>query len=112
MNKALLGDTNFESCLLTADFTSISRKGKVRVLADELAVAAKNKGKNLPIPSFAKITVLMHGNLSCRLYNREFNGPPASRGGRSMRTIMFGRMAPGAPSSRNKLKRKTKTTEL
>lgn len=55
----LRGDTNFESCLLTPDFTSISLKGEVRVLADELAVAAKNKGKNLPIPSFPEITVFM-----------------------------------------------------
>lgn len=60
----LRGDTNFERCLLTSDFTSISRKGRVRVLADELAVAAKNKRENLPIPSFAKITVFMHGNVA------------------------------------------------
>lgn len=75
MNKALRGDTNFESCLLTADFTSISREGQVRVLACELAAAAKNKGKNLPIPSFAKITVLMHGNIAVAYTTVNSTGP-------------------------------------
>lgn len=75
----LRGDTNFESCLLTPDFTSISRKGEVRVLADELAVAAKNKAKNLPIPSFAKITVLMHGNVAVAYATVNLTWPDARR---------------------------------
>lgn len=71
----LHGDTNFERCLLATDFTSISRKGQVRVLADELAVAAENKGKNLPIPSFAKTTVLIHGNVAVAYATVNSTGP-------------------------------------
>lgn len=71
----LRGGTNFERCLLTSDFTSISRQGRVRVLADELAVAAENKGKNLPIPSFAKVTVVMHGNVAVAYATVNSNGP-------------------------------------
>jgi hypothetical protein len=60
----LRGDTDFERCLLTPDFTEIVRSGEVKVLADELALAAKNRGKNLPILDFPKPTVLLHGNVA------------------------------------------------
>jgi hypothetical protein len=60
----LRGDTDFEQCLLTPDYTEIARSGEVKVLADELALAAKNKGKNLPIPDLPKSTVLLHGNVA------------------------------------------------
>lgn len=68
-------DNPASRCLLTSDFTSISREGRVRVLADELAVAAENKGTNLPIPSFAKITVFMHGNVAVAYATVNSNGP-------------------------------------
>jgi hypothetical protein len=57
----LQGDTELERCLLTPDFTEILRDGSVQVLADELGFAAKNRGKNLPIPDLPKGAVLIHG---------------------------------------------------
>jgi hypothetical protein len=60
----LQGDTNFERCLLTPDFTEILRSGEVKALSDELALAEKNKGKNLPIPDLPKVTVFIHGNVA------------------------------------------------
>ncbi len=60
----LHGDTDLERCLLTPDFTEIMRNGEVKVLADELGFAEKNKGKDLPIPAMPKIAVLMHGNVA------------------------------------------------
>jgi len=58
------GDTGFEICLLTPDFTEIGRDGSVSVLADELRVAAQNRGKGLPIPAMPKITVMLHGGVA------------------------------------------------
>jgi hypothetical protein len=60
----LRGDTDFERCLLASDFTEIMRTGEVKGLTDELAFAAKNKGKNLAFPELPKSTVLMHGNVA------------------------------------------------
>jgi hypothetical protein len=60
----LRGDTEFERCLLTPDFTEIVRSGEIKVLADELAFAAKNQGKNLAIPDQPKGAVLIHGNVA------------------------------------------------
>ncbi len=60
----LRGDTDLERCLLTPDFTEILRTGEVKVLADELQFAVKNKGKNLAIPELPKSTVLMHGKVA------------------------------------------------
>jgi hypothetical protein len=60
----LRGDTDFELCLLTPDFTEIMRTGEIKVLKDELALAAVNKGKNLKIPGQAKGDVLLHGNVA------------------------------------------------
>ncbi len=57
----LRGDTELERCLLSPDFTEILRTGEVKLLADELEFAVKNKGKNLAIPELPKSTVLMHG---------------------------------------------------
>jgi hypothetical protein len=45
----LRGDTDFEECLLTPDFTEIMRNGDIKDLAAELALAAKNKTNPLPL---------------------------------------------------------------
>lgn len=58
----LKGDTEFERCLLTPDFTEIMGSGEVAALKDELGFAEANQGKNLPIPDFPKSTILIHGN--------------------------------------------------
>jgi hypothetical protein len=60
----LRGDTGLERCLLAPDFTEILRGGEVKGLQDELDLAAKNQGKNLPIPDLPKTTVLLHGNVA------------------------------------------------
>lgn len=60
----LQGDTDFERCLLTADFTEIARDGSVKVLADELGVAEHNRGKNLPPPPPLRIPVMIHGDVA------------------------------------------------
>jgi len=60
----LQGDMELERCLLTPDFTEILRNGDVIVLADELQLAANNKGKNLLIADLPKSTVLIHGNVA------------------------------------------------
>lgn len=60
----LRGDVDFERCLLTPDFTEITRDGAVKVLADELALAAENRGKHLPIPAQPATTVFIHGEVA------------------------------------------------
>ncbi len=60
----LKGDTDFERCLLTPDFTEITRQGAVKRLADELALAAQNRGKNLPPPPPLHIPVMIHGDVA------------------------------------------------
>jgi hypothetical protein len=60
----LQGDTDFERCLLTPDFTEITRGGAVKALADELALAAQNRGKNLPPPPPLQIPVMIHGDVA------------------------------------------------
>lgn len=60
----LKGDTAFERCLLTPDFTEITRDGVVKVLADELALAAGNRGKGLPPPAPLEIPVMIHGDVA------------------------------------------------
>jgi hypothetical protein len=60
----LRGNTGLERCLLAPDFTEILRTGEVKILADELELAAKNRGKNLTIPSLPKPNVLLHGNVA------------------------------------------------
>ena len=61
----LTGDTEFERCLLTPDFTEIMSSGSINHLGEELALARKNNGKTLagaaPMPS---ITVHMHGGVA------------------------------------------------
>jgi hypothetical protein len=71
----LHGDTNFERCLLAPDFTEITRSGQVKVLADELAGAAKNTGKNLPIPVLPTSTILIHGNVAVAYAAVRATGP-------------------------------------
>lgn len=60
----LRGDTGFEECLLTPDFTEIMRNGEVKHLPDELALAAKNAANPLPMGETPKGTVLLHGNVA------------------------------------------------
>lgn len=60
----LRGDTGFEACLLTADFTEIMRSGEVKHLSDELALAARNTAHPFPIGEMPKDTVLLHGNVA------------------------------------------------
>ena len=60
----LRGDTHFEACLLTADFSEIMRNGEVKHLSDELALAAKNTANPLPMGEIPKGTVLLHGNVA------------------------------------------------
>jgi hypothetical protein len=68
----LRGDTAFEACLLTADFTEIMRNGEVKHLADELALAARNTAKPLPMREIPKGIVLLHGNVAVA-YGRSQN---------------------------------------
>jgi len=60
----LTGDTNFEACLLSPDFTEIRSDGSLNRLSDELALAAKHKGKPLPNINFPPGTVHMHGDVA------------------------------------------------
>lgn len=60
----LQGDTDFERCLLTPDFTEITRQGAVKQLADELDLAAQNKDKHLPPPPPLRIPVMIHGDVA------------------------------------------------
>jgi hypothetical protein len=60
----LRGDTEFESCLLTPDFTEIMSNGSINHLTDELALAEKNKGKAVTAPNAPTITVHIHGDVA------------------------------------------------
>ena len=60
----LKGDSEFERCLLTPDFTEITRDGAVKTLADELALAAQNQGRHLPPPTPLQIPVMIHGDVA------------------------------------------------
>jgi hypothetical protein len=61
----LKGDTDFEKCLLLPSYSEVSRSGKWRVLSEELASTAKNRGRNLSIPGdMPKVDVLMHGDVA------------------------------------------------
>jgi hypothetical protein len=71
----LKADTNFERCLLSADFTEIVRSGEVKFLPDELALAKKNEGKNLPIPDLPEPTVLLHGDVAVAYGSSQFTSP-------------------------------------
>lgn len=60
----LRGDTDFEACLLTPDFTEIMRNGDIKDLSAELALAAKNSAKPLPLGDLPSGQVLLHGNVA------------------------------------------------
>ena len=60
----LRGDTGFMSCLLAPDFTEIMRSGELKTLSDELAMAEKNRGKDLKMPELPKVQVLLHENVA------------------------------------------------
>jgi hypothetical protein len=72
----LRGDTEFEECLLTPDFREIIRGGDIKHLSDELALAAKNKAKPLPLKELPNGTVLLHGTVAVA-YGRSQNGAGA-----------------------------------
>jgi len=60
----LRADLDFERCLLAPDFTEILRNGDIKFLDGELALAEKNRGKNLPIPDLPVPTVVLHGDMA------------------------------------------------
>jgi len=60
----LTGDTDFEACLLSPDFTEIRSDGKLNHLADEMALAAKHKGKPQPNMDIPPGTVHLHGDVA------------------------------------------------
>jgi hypothetical protein len=60
----LTGDTEFEACLLTPDFTEIMSNGTINHLTEELALAEKNKGKTVTTPDMPPITLNVHGNVA------------------------------------------------
>jgi hypothetical protein len=69
-------------CLLLPEFTEIMRSGELKSLSDELAMAAKNCGKNLPVPELPKITVLIHNNVAVAYgesISKGADGKPRSR---------------------------------
>ena len=76
----LRGDTGFEECLLTADFTEITRNGDIKDLTAELALAAKNKATPLPLGDLPSGQVLLHGNVAVA-YGRS----QSATGARAMR---------------------------
>src|SRR3954464_6522902 len=60
----LTGDTEFEACLLAAAFTEIMRDGSISHLSDELAKAAKNKGKTMPNIALPAINIHLHDDVA------------------------------------------------
>jgi hypothetical protein len=80
----LRGDTEFEECLLTADFTEIMRSGAVKHLSDELALAAKNTANPLPMGEIPRGTVLLHGNVAVA-----YGSSPSVGGAHAMRYADF-----------------------
>jgi len=58
------GDTEFESCLLTPDFTEIMSNGNINHLSEELDLAERNKGKAVTAPDMPPITVHIHGDVA------------------------------------------------
>jgi hypothetical protein len=60
----LRGDTEFEACLLTEDFTEIMSNGSINHLSEELGLAEKNKGKAVTVPNMPPITIHIHGDVA------------------------------------------------
>ncbi len=60
----MTGDTEFEACLLTPDFTEIRSDGKINVLSDEMALAEKHKGQKADTSILTTPTVHIHGNVA------------------------------------------------
>jgi hypothetical protein len=78
----LRGDTAFMSCLLAADYTEIMRSGELQTLSDELAMAEKNRGKDLKLSEQPTIRVLLHDNVAVAYGNtvvKSANGKSESR---------------------------------
>jgi hypothetical protein len=60
----LTGDTEFEACLLTADYMEIRSNGQIHHLDEELAMAGKNKGKAAPTIDLPPSEVHIHGDVA------------------------------------------------
>jgi hypothetical protein len=60
----LSGDTQFEACLLTPDFTEIMSSGTINRLGDELALAERNQGKPVTNPNIPPPTIHIHGDVA------------------------------------------------
>ncbi len=60
----LTGDTDFEACLLSPDFTEIRSDGRLNRLPDELALAAKHKAEPQPNMDIPPGTVHLHGDVA------------------------------------------------
>ncbi len=71
----LQGDTQLESCLLSPDYMEIRRNGELGHLREELAMAAKNRGKNLKMPQIPEVTVMIHENVAVAYALSSFAGP-------------------------------------
>jgi len=59
----LSGGAEFETCLLTPDFTEIMSNGSINHLSLELELAKKNKGKAVTAPNMPPITIHIHGDV-------------------------------------------------
>jgi len=71
----LRGDPDFERCLLTSDFMEIMASGEIKSLADELEMAARNRGKNLAISPLPTPKVLLHGTVAVAYGTSRSTGP-------------------------------------
>ena len=71
----LRGDTELESCLLSPDYREIRRSGEMGFLRDELAMAAKNRGKNLKIAQLPEVTVMIHDDVAVAYALSSSTGP-------------------------------------
>jgi hypothetical protein len=68
----LRGDSTFISCLLGPDFTEIMRSGELKTVSDELAMAERNRGKDLKMSKQPEILVLLHENVAIAYGNTIF----------------------------------------
>lgn len=70
----LRADSSFIGCLLGPDFTEIMRSGELKTVSDELAVAEKNRGKDLKMSKQPQIRVLLHENVAVAYGNSIVGG--------------------------------------
>jgi hypothetical protein len=75
----LRGDSGFMNCLLTPDFTEIRRTGELMTLPGELALAEKNRGKDLTMPALPKIEVLLKEDVAVAYGNSMTTTPDGKK---------------------------------